>query len=49
MLYVLVYEEVENKEYDKEMFGQALKEAKGKIEEAKNLYIEMRVAQFKQD
>jgi len=48
-LYVAVYEEVENKNYDKEMFGQALKEAKGKIDEAKNIYIERRVAQFRRD
>ena len=45
-LYLAAYEEVINNRYDKPLLGQALAEADGNIQEATNIYIRMRVAQF---
>jgi len=43
-LYLAAYEEVETGSYDKDLFGNALKETGGKISDAKDLYIKMRVS-----
>ena len=49
MLYLGAYNEIKTAEYDKFLFGRALAEAEGNIEEAKNKYVKMRVKQFTED
>ena len=46
-LFLSAYNELEEKEFDKEIFGKSLAQADGKIEEAKNLYIKLRVESLK--
>jgi hypothetical protein len=48
-LYLAAYNEIKNDEYDEELFGRALAEAEGNIEEAKNKYVKMRVEQFSEN
>ena len=48
-LYVAAYEEIQNNKYDKKLFGQALAQAGGNIEKAKNIYIKLRVASVGRD
>jgi hypothetical protein len=48
-LYLAAYNEIKNDEYDEELFGRALAEAEGNIEEAKNKYVKTRVEQFSEN
>ena len=45
-LYLAAHDEVVSDDCDREILGQALAEADGNIQEAQNIYIRIRVAQF---